>query len=433
MAAPSQLRYFQARLKLHTLGMMSRLLDLLVSLPCILLASPFWLFYAISLWVRGRRWLHHQPLLGLGGKTIYIPVCNEVGPGPLSRFFNHTLLRRSPVILSVFMGDLSLVGPAPMAMEAGGAMPTRYLRRLDAKPGLIHTYFLRSSLNIAFEDERELALVDAERHGLKSRIGMLVRAAPAFLFRSTADSGSVDGEVMLFGLKFRNRTMEEAVGEILDAAESEQGARVAFVNPDCINIALKDSRYRAVLEKTDAVYPDGIGLQIACKMLGMRMKDNLNGTDLFPILWNRMQDRNMGVYLLGSYPGVAEKMAGNLKRSYPKLKISGYRHGYFSKRECDEIVEEINASGAHLLLVAMGVPRQEIWIDRFRPRLNVKVVAGVGGLFDFVSGRIPRAPVWIREMGLEWCYRLLREPRRLWRRYIIGNLIFFWNLLRMGK
>ncbi len=433
MAVSSPLRFFQARLKYCTLGLMARLLDLVVAVPLALLVSPFWLVAALVARLRGRRWLCFQSFLGKGGRTIYIPACNDWGAGLWNRLFQHPLIYRSPALLSVLSGDLSLVGPAPVPAEASGAMPTRYLRRLDAKPGLIHTYFLRSSVNIAFEDERELALADTERHGFLTRVGMLLRALPACLFRSKSDSRDTGPRLELFGLRLRNLSMDEAVNEILDAAESGPRSRIAFVNPACVNIAMKDDRYREALQKSDAAYPDGIGLQIACKMLGMKMKDNLNGTDLFPVLWDRMRERDLGVYLLGAKPGVVEKMAENLSRDYPGLRISGLGHGYFSEPETERVVADINDSGAQLLLVAMGVPRQELWIERVWPRLNVRVAAGVGGLFDFVSGRIPRAPVWMREMGLEWCYRLLREPRRLWRRYIIGNMVFFWHLLRTGK
>jgi N-acetylglucosaminyldiphosphoundecaprenol N-acetyl-beta-D-mannosaminyltransferase len=118
---------------------------------------------------------------------------------------------------------------------------------------------------------------------------------------------------------------------------------------------------------------------------------------------------------------------------YPQLKIAGARDGYFSPEEEEGVVDAINGSGARILLVAFGAPRQELWLARWRDRLLAPVSMGVGGLFDFYSGRIPRAPLWMREMGLEWVYRLMQEPGRMWRRYVIGNPLFLYRVRQQAK
>jgi N-acetylglucosaminyldiphosphoundecaprenol N-acetyl-beta-D-mannosaminyltransferase len=125
---------------------------------------------------------------------------------------------------------------------------------------------------------------------------------------------------------------------------------------------------------------------------------------------------------------VAEGVVRWLAKHHPGVELAGWRHGYFSAEEEAKVIEDIRRSGAELVLVALGAPRQELWIRRARSRLGAKVMIGVGGLLDFFSGRIPRAPRWIRKLGLEWCYRLCQEPKRLWRRYLVGNAVFLARL-----
>ena len=170
---------------------------------------------------------------------------------------------------------------------------------------------------------------------------------------------------------------------------------------------------------------------MAGKVLGRPVRDNVNGTDLFPRLAAALQGRGKRIYLLGGRPGVAEGVARWLAKNYPGVELAGWRHGYFSAEEEAKVLEDVRRSGADLVLVALGAPRQELWIRRHLPKLGAKVAMGVGGLLDFLSGRIPRAPRWIRKLGLEWCYRLYREPGRLWRRYLVGNVVFLVRLARM--
>jgi len=144
-----------------------------------------------------------------------------------------------------------------------------------------------------------------------------------------------------------------------------------------------------------------------------------------------MESEGLSLYLLGAQPGVADRLATLLRRRHPGLRVAGTHHGYL-RGEDDEarVVAEINASGANVLLVAMGAPAQDLWIERNAPRLRAGVAMGVGGLFDFYSGRVARAPQWMREAGLEWAYRLVQEPARMWRRYVIGNPLFLWRARR---
>jgi N-acetylglucosaminyldiphosphoundecaprenol N-acetyl-beta-D-mannosaminyltransferase len=238
-----------------------------------------------------------------------------------------------------------------------------------------------------------------------------------------------------------NLTMQEALSWVMAASapspeqtlEHKQGQeptskQLAFVNADCLNIAWRDPAYKATLRACDRVFADGIGLRLGGRMLGFELRDNLNGTDLYPLLCEAAAKAGRSLYLLGARPGIAAAAGEAMRSRFPGLLIAGSRDGYFTARDEPAVVEEINRSGAAILLVALGAPRQEQWIARNRDRLAPLVAMGVGGLFDFYSGRIRRAPPWMREIGMEWVYRLLQEPRRMWRRYIIGNPVFLYRV-----
>ena len=228
----------------------------------------------------------------------------------------------------------------------------------------------------------------------------------------------------LLGYKVANATMAETVYWIADRAQSRTPTQIAFLNAHCANVARKDWRYRDTLQNVDALLPDGSGIALAAKLDGQALGDNLNGTDLFGPLCRCLAFRRIPVFFLGGQPGVAEAAAGNAKADCPNLNVAGHQHGYFSPREEDEVIAKINASGARVVFVAFGVPSQDVWLARVRHRLHAPVVLGVGGLLDFVSGRIPRAPDWMRNTGTEWMYRLKCEPLRMWQRYLVGNFTF---------
>jgi exopolysaccharide biosynthesis WecB/TagA/CpsF family protein len=192
-----------------------------------------------------------------------------------------------------------------------------------------------------------------------------------------------------------------------------------FVNAHTLNLASRDPAYRAVLNRSDVVLNDGVGLALYGKLAGAPFANNFNGTDLFPRLF-REAEGNLTVFLFGAIPGRAERAAARIEARYSNVRVVGTRDG-FTK---DSVLEFVNAARPDLLLVGLGNPRQEVWIDANLDRLEVGVVAGVGALIDFLSGAVPRAPKLLRRARLEWAYRLAREPRRLFGRYVIGNPAF---------
>jgi N-acetylglucosaminyldiphosphoundecaprenol N-acetyl-beta-D-mannosaminyltransferase len=225
--------------------------------------------------------------------------------------------------------------------------------------------------------------------------------------------------------------MDEVLDLLAIALHRGQQTRVAFVNPECVNRAQRDPIYRAVLARFDWVLTDGIGMVLAGRLLGQRVRQNVNGTDLFPRLCELLGRSGHSLYLLGGRPGVAEGVVDWIGRHHPRVRVAGVHHGYFSAAEAPAVIRGIRASGAAVLLVGLGVPRQERWIAAHSRACGAVVTMGVGGLFDFYSGRIPRAPQWLREVGGEWAYRLVQEPGRLWRRYLLGNAQFLLRVARL--
>lgn len=225
-----------------------------------------------------------------------------------------------------------------------------------------------------------------------------------------------------------NLLLDQAVARIVSWCDEPGPRQVCFVNAHCVNEACRIPAYREVLRSADLVLADGSGLKLAGRLLDRPIRDNVNGTDLFPRLIDRLAGRR--VYLLGARPGVASRVARWIRRRQPSVVVCGTRHGYFDDRDEEQLVEAIAASRPDVLLVAMGVPRQDLWIAEHLDQLGAQVSIGMGGLFDFYSGRIPRAPRWMRELGMEWVYRLAQEPGRMWRRYLPGNAVFLARIAR---
>jgi len=222
---------------------------------------------------------------------------------------------------------------------------------------------------------------------------------------------------------------------VLSHAETPQ--KVMYVNTDCMLLALKNEQYKQALNNADLVYADGIGVVWGARIMGDHLPGRSTGADFMPVFCDTFGRLGLRIYLLGAKPGVAEEAAERLCRRVPELQVVGTHHGYFSPSESDGLIERINKANPHILLVGMGAPRQELWISEHLTKLKTPVVWGVGGLFDFLSGRTRRGPQWLLDNGFEWLCRLLVEPGRLWRRYLVGNtkfvLIVLWRHFFGGK
>ena len=246
------------------------------------------------------------------------------------------------------------------------------------------------------------------------------------------------GRIDIFGVGIDAMPRDVALDAVCVAAAGErtQGlGKAFFVNADCLNRAWTDFDYKLTLADASMVFADGSGVRMAARKLGFGAIDNVNGTDMFPQLCARSAaPGGPSLFLLGGKPGVADRCAEAMRAACPGVKIVGVRDGYIrTPEENDAALAQIADCKPDILLVGMGAPRQEMWIDENASRIAAKVAMGVGGLFDYYSGDIPRAPDWMRLRGVEWIWRLWQEPRRLARRYLIGNPLFLFRLRRYAR
>jgi len=207
--------------------------------------------------------------------------------------------------------------------------------------------------------------------------------------------------------------------------------RVMYVNAHVLNQSLEHPALRTALNEADLVYCDGYGVRLAAKALEVQIPHRMTGADWIWGVAALCEAAGRSLYLLGSDPGASAEAATELKRWYPSLEITGTHHGYFEQGTPHEqrVLEHINENKPDILLVGMGTPQQEVWVERHFDEVDAKVVWTVGALFEYVSGRIKRAPHWMSDNGLEWIFRLAVEPRRMWRRYLLGNPVFLHRVM----
>jgi N-acetylglucosaminyldiphosphoundecaprenol N-acetyl-beta-D-mannosaminyltransferase len=230
--------------------------------------------------------------------------------------------------------------------------------------------------------------------------------------------------VNVAGVEVDNLSEGEAVAAIARRIEAGGAHYLCVINAAKAVAASRDARLRAVLGKAALVTADGMSVVWAARWLGSPLKARVTGIDLFERLVAEAASRGWSVYFFGARDESVRGVVERFSREHAGLRVAGWRNGYFEPSEAAAIAEDIRRSKADLLFVAMGSPAQEYWIAEQLERTGVRFAMGVGGSFDHLSGRKPRAPRWMQRAGLEWLYRLWREPRRLWRRYLVGNLQF---------
>lgn len=237
--------------------------------------------------------------------------------------------------------------------------------------------------------------------------------------------------IKIFGVKINNISFDEAVQEIKGYLKGNSLKTVYTPNPEIVMGARDDMKLKALLNSGDMVTADGIGLIYASKIKGKPLKERVTGYDLSLKLLEIGNDNSYSIYFLGGKEGVAKKAGENVKRDYPDINIAGYHNGYFKgshngyqdHSEEKSIIEEINAAEPDIIFVGLGFPNQEKWINANKNRIKGKVIIGNGGVMDILSGNINPAPDIYRRIGLEWLYRLVKEPARIKRQIVIPKFM----------
>jgi N-acetylglucosaminyldiphosphoundecaprenol N-acetyl-beta-D-mannosaminyltransferase len=203
-----------------------------------------------------------------------------------------------------------------------------------------------------------------------------------------------------------------------------------YVNAHCINVASFDDEYKSILQKADLVYSGGYGPVLASKILNSHLLERTPTPDFIDRVFSEAEVKKWSFYFIGSKKQSLEKAVNIIKNQFPTLHLKGYHHGYFSKDEEIDLIKDINNKKPTILIVGMGTPKQEKWIANNIKQVDAKIFWAVGAMFDVISGSLPRAPKWMQIVGCEWLYRLFQEPKRLWKRYTLGNLYFVYLIFR---
>lgn len=229
-------------------------------------------------------------------------------------------------------------------------------------------------------------------------------------------------KINIRGVNFDNVTMDEAV-EICKGFLKGEGAKIIHTpNAEITQLCVEDKSVNETVNSADLIIPDGAGVVLASKILKKPLKCKVAGIELCENLCRISGEMNASIFFLGGKPGIAEKAAERLKEKYPDMLVAGINDGYFKNDA--EIIEKINQSGASILFVCLGVPKQEQWMVSHRDELNIKVMGGFGGSLDVLSGTIERAPKFFIKCNLEWFYRLCKEPKRIGRMMKLPKFVF---------
>ncbi|KQT69806.1 hypothetical protein ASG54_14760 [Aureimonas sp. Leaf460] len=257
---------------------------------------------------------------------------------------------------------------------------------------------------------------------LEVPFSLRVAAEPAFFSQAPRRIGGVD---------VISVAADEARRILMARIEAKIFTKVGFLNAHCVNLAFESETYRRSLEDF-VILPDGIGIDIASQLLyGTPFCENLNGTDFVPYLLAET-GRPLSVALLGAEPGVADEACARLVKACPQHRFAVVSHGYFQEGLQTEVVlSTLRTLKPDIAIVALGVPRQELWIAEHLSGEECTIAIGVGALLDFVAGKVSRAPALVRMMRMEWIWRMMIEPRRLWKRYILGNPTFLARMIAL--
>lgn len=236
--------------------------------------------------------------------------------------------------------------------------------------------------------------------------------------------------IEMMGCQIDNLSMEETLGRVEQFIASGQPHQHVVVNVDKLVKASRDAELRQIINDCALINVDGMPVVWASRLLGKPLKARVAGVDLFEALMQRASAKNWRVFLLGAREEVVSGVKSIYEKKYPGLVVAGYRNGYWKADEEAAVVEQVKAAQADLLFVAISSPKKEQFLGQYQAEMKIPFAMGVGGTFDVAVGRVKRAPLWMQNNGLEWFYRFLQEPRRMFKRYFVDDMAFFWLLVK---
>ena len=233
-----------------------------------------------------------------------------------------------------------------------------------------------------------------------------------------------DGRVEIFGTRVDALAMEETLERVFTLVNDPTPSQHVVLNASKVVQMENDPALHRIIGSCDLVNADGASIVWASRVLGQPLPERVTGIDLFVKIVERAAQTGHSVYFLGATDAVLERLIERFRTDHPDLRIAGYRNGYWTPDEEAHVIADIRAAQPDFLFLAIPSPRKEFWLNENLQALGVPFVMGVGGSFDVMAGLVNRAPVWAQQIGCEWMYRLAQEPRRLWKRYLIGNATF---------
>lgn len=344
-------------------------------------------------------------------------------------YFRYGILKHSGLLLDIAQGRLNFCGvhfSNTLTLAERHTICHHHL----TKAGIFNHFSLHQSSGLIVENEARLLIKQLNT----SSFACLLMVCKSLLCRVLYHQNNSTSHkyVKLFDLTINNTSLAE-VAAWATAADTMIWPRVGFfINVNSINLACQSAQFKHHLKQPVALFADGSGMRIAAKHAGYQLKSNINGTDLLPILCQCCAHKKQSIFLFGAGQGIAEKTAKTLKQQHPQLLISGTHHGYVASQYNAELIQKINDSKCDVLLVALGSPLQESWVLANRHALHCQCILAVGGLFDFYAGKYSRAPLSLRQLGLEWIWRLWQDPKGKFYRYVIGNPLFLIRVYILG-
>lgn len=346
--------------------------------------------------------------------------------------FSCGLWVKTAVLFDICLGKISFCG-IPLTHRLSPDIQLCVLNQIKCKAGMFSLYdlHLKTGLTVMTPEQ----LLEQQLNGnLIDYLALMSKSFISIIIYGQKIKRLKESKYLsLFGLDVNNTSMAEAVEWITSSDIPASKTKIGFfINAHSINLSISNPTFFNQLTKADALFADGSGMRLAAKKAGFLLNGNNNGTDMLPHLCKNCVESSQSLYFFGAKPGIADQAANELSAQFPELHIAGTEHGYNGTESNQKIITAINDSGCDVLLVAMGSPIQEQWLLEHRDQLRCKTALAVGGLFDFYSGNISRSPMWLREMGMEWIWRLMQEPREKFNRYVIGNPLFLYRTFLLG-